>query len=131
VCIRAATLLTAALQLHWLGTCASTLTTCLLLLLHRPPRLLQAEVREQHPAVMQLLGEYQAAKAAAVQQQQGQPRELQGIGRTTCAVTPLGTCSACPSNHRNVSAYYMDLFQRGGLLMDCGECAWGHKRTPL
>ena len=71
---------------------------------------------------MQLLQEYAAAKAVLVQQQQEQPApQLQGVDRQSCAVTPLGTCSACPSNHRNVSAYYMDLFERGGLLMDCGE----------
>lgn len=81
----------------------------------------QAEVRDQHPKVMQLLQEYTAAKAAAMQQEQQQPAaQLQGVDRQTAAVTPLGTCSACPSNHRNVSAYYLDLFDQGGLLMDCG-----------
>lgn len=75
-------------------------------------------MRGQHPKVMQLLQEYTAAKAAAMQQQPAP--QLQGVDRQTAAVTPLGTCSACPSNHRNVSAYYLDLFDRGGLLMDCG-----------
>lgn len=91
----------------------------------QPPDLaaIQAEVRGQHPKVMQLLQEYTAAKAAAMQQQPAP--QLQGVDRQTAAVTPLGTCSACPSNHRNVSAYYLDLFDRGGLLMDCGEDTMG------
>lgn len=81
-------------------------------------------MRSQHPRVMQLLQQYAAAKQAVLQQQQEQPDpQLQGITRETCALTPLGTCSACPSNHRNVSSYYLDLFDKGGLLMDCGECA--------
>jgi hypothetical protein len=41
--------------------------------------------------------------------------------RRAAELTLLGTVSACPSNHRNVSAYYLDLFDKGGLLMDCGE----------
>jgi ribonuclease Z len=84
---------------------------------------LQAEVRDNHPKVMQLLQDYAAAKAAAQQQQEQQPvPQLKGIDRQNVALTPLGTCSACPSNHRNVSSYYLDLFDKGGLLMDCGEC---------
>lgn len=86
-----------------------------------PP--LQAEVRDKHPQVMSLLQDYTAAKAAVLgQQQQAPDAALQGVpDRRTAALTPLGTCSACPSNHRNVSSYYLDLFDRGGLLMDCGE----------
>jgi ribonuclease Z len=83
---------------------------------------LQAEVRQNHPKVMEMLQEYAAAKAAVAQQQQQQPDpQVQGIDRQTCALTPLGTVSACPSNFRNVSSYYLDLFDKGGLLMDCGE----------
>lgn len=94
--------------------------------LHVLPCCLQAEVRNDHPQVMQLLQEYAAAKQSVQQQQQSQPDpQLQGIDRQTCALTPLGTCSACPSNHRNVSSYYLDLFDKGGLLMDCGELASG------
>jgi ribonuclease Z len=37
----------------------------------------------------------------------------------------LGTMSACPSKYRNVTALYLDLFKRGGLLLDCGEDAYG------
>ena len=41
--------------------------------------------------------------------------------RESFAVTLLGTCSACPSHLRNVSSYYVDLFAKGGALMDCGK----------
>lgn len=83
---------------------------------------LQAEVRDNHPQVIKLLQQYAAAKAAVQQQQEQQPvPQLQGIDRQTVALTPLGTCSACPSTHRNVSSYYLDLFDKGGLLVDCGE----------
>jgi hypothetical protein len=104
---------------------------------------LQAEVRDNHPEVMQLLQDYAAAKAAA---QQHPAPQLNGIDRQTVALTPLGTCSACPSNHRNVSSYYLDMFDKGGLLLDCGEhgmhdmkhhlvclwlcaCVWMHPHT--
>lgn len=33
----------------------------------------------------------------------------------------LGTGAACPSKYRNVTAVYVDFFERGGLLLDCGE----------
>lgn len=33
----------------------------------------------------------------------------------------LGTGAACPSKYRNVTAIYIDFFERGGLLLDCGE----------
>ncbi len=37
----------------------------------------------------------------------------------------LGTMSACPSKYRNVTALYLDLYERGGLLLDCGEDCYG------
>ncbi|WIA11634.1 hypothetical protein OEZ85_011737 [Tetradesmus obliquus] len=84
----------------------------------------QAEVRDsKRAALLQMLQDYQAAKAQV--QQQPTPQQLQGISRRAAELTLLGTCSACPSNHRNVSAYYLDLFDRGGLLMDCGEDTMG------
>ncbi|WIA31761.1 hypothetical protein OEZ86_002633 [Tetradesmus obliquus] len=84
----------------------------------------QAEVHDsKRAALLQMLQDYQAAKAQV--QQQPAPQQLQGIGRRAAELTLLGTCSACPSNHRNVSAYYLDLFDKGGLLMDCGEDTMG------
>ncbi len=40
-------------------------------------------------------------------------------------LTFLGTASACPSKYRNVTALYCDMFDRGGLLLDCGEDTLG------
>lgn len=37
----------------------------------------------------------------------------------------LGTGAAIPSKYRNVTATYLNLFERGGLLMDCGEGTYG------
>ncbi|EFJ13513.1 hypothetical protein SELMODRAFT_122306, partial [Selaginella moellendorffii] len=37
----------------------------------------------------------------------------------------LGTGSMHPSKHRNVSAIYLHLFERGGMLLDCGEGTYG------
>ncbi|KAF8070965.1 TRZ4 [Scenedesmus sp. PABB004] len=83
----------------------------------------QAAVREGRPALHEVLQTYRADKAAA--QAAPPPPQLAGFGRRSAELTLLGTCSACPSNHRNVSAYYLDLFDRGGLLADCGEDTMG------
>lgn len=43
----------------------------------------------------------------------------------TAAIRFLGTGGAIPGKHRNVSGIMLDLFQRGGVIMDCGEGSWG------
>lgn len=40
-------------------------------------------------------------------------------------LTFLGTASSQPSKFRNVSGCYVDLFDHGGLLVDCGEDSMG------
>jgi ribonuclease Z len=37
----------------------------------------------------------------------------------------LGTGAACPSKYRNVTSIYLDFYERGGLLLDCGEATLG------
>lgn len=37
----------------------------------------------------------------------------------------LGTGAAIPGKHRNVSGIMVDLFERGSILLDCGEGTWG------
>lgn len=37
----------------------------------------------------------------------------------------LGTGAACPSKYRNVTSIYLDFYERGGLLLDCGEASLG------
>lgn len=92
--------------------------------------LLQAQMSQKHPQVMQLLQEYAAAKAAVSIQQQQQPDpQVQGISRHACALTLLGTGSSRPNRFRNVSSYYMDLFDKGGLLMDCGKGQTANERN--
>ena len=41
--------------------------------------------------------------------------------RDELEVTFLGTGAAIPSKYRNVTGIHVNLFSRGGLLMDCGE----------
>lgn len=40
-------------------------------------------------------------------------------------ITFLGTGSSQPSKYRNVSSIYINLFARGGMLLDCGEGTLG------
>ncbi|KXZ55190.1 hypothetical protein GPECTOR_3g335 [Gonium pectorale] len=48
--------------------------------------------------------------------------------RQLAELTFLGTASSQPSKYRNVSGCYVDLFARGGLLVDCGEDAMGQMK---
>lgn len=41
------------------------------------------------------------------------------------AVRFFGTGAAIPGKHRNVSSLMLDMFERGGVMMDCGEGTWG------
>ena len=49
------------------------------------------------------------------------PACLQGVSREEMEMVFLGTGSSQPSKYRNVSAIYVHLFDRGGILLDCGE----------
>ncbi|CAM6105646.1 unnamed protein product [Calypogeia fissa] len=51
----------------------------------------------------------------------GLPDCLRGVGREVMEMVFLGTGSSQPSKYRNVSAIYIHLFKRGGMLLDCGE----------
>ncbi|KAG2496087.1 hypothetical protein HYH03_005690 [Edaphochlamys debaryana] len=53
------------------------------------------------------------------------PGPLSSGNRRMAELTFLGTASSQPSKYRNVSGCYVDLFDRGGLLVDCGEDAMG------
>lgn len=37
----------------------------------------------------------------------------------------LGTGAAMPSKYRNVTSIYINRFQQGGMLLDCGEGTFG------
>ncbi|KAJ3700994.1 hypothetical protein LUZ61_004699 [Rhynchospora tenuis] len=53
------------------------------------------------------------------------PSCLENITREEMEVVFLGTGSAQPSKHRNVSSIYVNLFEKGCLLLDCGEGTLG------
>eukprot|EP00850_Spirogloea_muscicola_P006048 SM000028S10142 [mRNA] locus=s28:599100:604019:+ [translate_table: standard] len=49
------------------------------------------------------------------------PDCLKDVGREEMELVFLGTGSSQPSKYRNVSSIYVNLFHKGGLLLDCGE----------
>ncbi|XP_055808983.1 tRNAse Z TRZ4, mitochondrial-like isoform X2 [Solanum dulcamara] len=49
------------------------------------------------------------------------PRCLENVQRDDLEIVFLGTGSSIPSKYRNVSSIYVNLFSKGGLLLDCGE----------
>ncbi|EKX40106.1 hypothetical protein GUITHDRAFT_113844 [Guillardia theta CCMP2712] len=53
------------------------------------------------------------------------PPSLQSISRQSAEVLILGTAASLPGKYRNVSAIFVDLFDRGGILLDCGEGTLG------
>ncbi|KAI4329227.1 hypothetical protein L6164_021514 [Bauhinia variegata] len=53
------------------------------------------------------------------------PSCLENIKRDDMEIVLLGTGSSQPSKYRNVSAIYINLFSKGGLLLDCGEGTLG------
>lgn len=80
----------------------------------------QAELRAEKPDVV-------AAVEAARQAPGGEdaPACVSAARREEFEVTFLGTGAAIPSKYRNVTGIHVNLFDRGGLLMDCGEAAAG------
>lgn len=50
------------------------------------------------------------------------------IHRREMELTFLGTASSCPSKYRNVTALYLDFFERGGMLLDVGEDTLGQMK---
>lgn len=77
----------------------------------------QDELREQRPEVLEALA---AAGAAAVAVGEQLPACIAAGRREELEVTFLGTGAAIPSKYRNVTGIHVNLFDRGGLLMDCG-----------
>lgn len=53
------------------------------------------------------------------------PACLQDIGNRTAEVRFLGTAAAMPGKHRNVSGIFLNLFDLGCILLDCGEGTYG------
>eukprot|EP00887_Chlorella_sp_A99_P006161 scaffold3.g6161.t1 len=84
----------------------------------------QQELRESKPEVVA------AAEAAAQGQESGPaaPECVATADREEFEVTFLGTGASVPSKYRNVTGVYVNLFGKGGLLMDCGEGSYGQLR---
>lgn len=53
------------------------------------------------------------------------PSCIANLPPRTAAVRFFGTGAAIPGKHRNVSGVMIDMFQRGGVMLDCGEGTWG------
>ncbi|KAL5575197.1 hypothetical protein UlMin_016896 [Ulmus minor] len=53
------------------------------------------------------------------------PSCLEDIRRDDMEIVLLGTGSSQPSKYRNVSSIHINLFSKGGLLLDCGEGTLG------
>ncbi|GLJ16002.1 hypothetical protein SUGI_0265040 [Cryptomeria japonica] len=49
------------------------------------------------------------------------PMCLEGVSRDEMEIVFLGTGSSQPSKYRNVSSIFVNLFRKGGILLDCGE----------
>ncbi|XP_058006065.1 tRNAse Z TRZ4, mitochondrial isoform X2 [Hevea brasiliensis] len=60
-----------------------------------------------------------------VQDKYAVPSCLEDIRRDDLEIVLLGTGSSQPSKYRNVSSVYINLFSKGGLLLDCGEGTLG------
>ena len=53
------------------------------------------------------------------------PSCLENVRRDDLEIVLLGTGSSQPSKYRNVSSIHINLFSKGGLLLDCGEGTLG------
>lgn len=56
------------------------------------------------------------------------PSCLENVRRDDLEIVLLGTGSSQPSKYRNVSSIYVNLFSKGGLLLDCGEGTLGQMK---
>jgi len=64
-------------------------------------------------------------KAQATQIGSHIPATIANISRSECEITLLGTGSSIPSKYRNVTGIYVNLFDAGGMMLDCGEDSYG------
>lgn len=49
------------------------------------------------------------------------PAVVRNAGREQLEVVFLGTGAAIPAKYRNVSGIFVNLFEKGGIMLDCGE----------
>ncbi|GLI60588.1 hypothetical protein VaNZ11_002748 [Volvox africanus] len=84
---------------------------------------LDSDGRRGAPSAESVAGAAEARPATSPDQPIPEP--LTSGDRRLAELTFLGTASSQPSKYRNVSGCYVDLFEAGGLLVDCGEDAMG------
>ena len=53
---------------------------------------------------------------------------IEKLGNQQLEIVFLGTGAAMPSSYRNVTGIYLDFFNLGAMLMDCGEGTYGQLR---
>ena len=78
------------------------------------------DLKENDPEVLERIEHFHELRKRMSDSQSRQrfaPDELE--------VTFLGTGAAIPSKYRNVSGIYLDFFERGGMMLDCGEGSHG------
>lgn len=76
--------------------------------------------KTEDPSAMTAIEQFHERRKAVRQTQcpvHIQPDELE--------ITFLGTGSAIPSKYRNVTGIYLDFFDRGSMILDCGEGSYG------
>ena len=77
----------------------------------------QLQLQQEKPEVIKAAGEHEQRGEGA----EAVPQCVANAGRQELEVTFLGTGAAVPSKYRNVTGVLANLFDRGALLMDCGE----------
>lgn len=81
----------------------------------------QQQFRSDSPQVFQALEEAKQGKSEAAGEAPV-PACVSIAGREELEVTFLGTGAAVPSKYRNVTSIFVNLFDKGCLLMDAGGC---------
>ena len=83
--------------------------------------------KHQQPAMLRfirtvVIGRRQSSAAAGTSgvDSAAMPAVVRDAGRKELEVVFLGTGAAIPAKYRNVSGIYVDLFEHGGIMLDCG-----------
>ncbi|KAK9811324.1 hypothetical protein WJX72_001848 [[Myrmecia] bisecta] len=80
------------------------------------------EIRTSKPEVVAAA---RKALTEGTQPDAAAPAVIAQAGRRSLEIVFLGTGAAIPSKYRNVTSIYLDLFDKGGMLLDCGEGSYG------
>ncbi len=78
------------------------------------------DLKEDDPEVLERIGQFHERRKQA-----DDARNDRHFPSDELEVTFLGTGASIPSKYRNVSGIYLDFFDRGGVMLDCGEGSHG------